>query len=102
MADWFLGQYLSNRTGDGPRDTPRDKIWAALRYVILIGAIIGGVLLVNEDPAGGSATALGGALLATALVNVVLVPAPERKDVLNAVWGVAGIALLAYGIPQLV
>jgi hypothetical protein len=101
MADWFLGQYLSNRTGDGPRDTTRDKLWVALRYLILVAFIIGGVLLVNQDPAGGFATALGGALLASAIVNVLLVPASERKDALNAIWAVAGIALLAYGISQL-
>jgi hypothetical protein len=101
MSQTFLGQYLSNRTGEGPRDTTRDKIWVALRYLILVATIIGGVLLVNEDPAGGSATALGGALLATAIVNVLLVPAPERKDALNAIWAVVGIALLAYGITQL-
>jgi hypothetical protein len=34
-------------------------------------------------------------------VNVALVPAPDRKDALNAIWAVLGIALLVYGIPQL-
>ena len=101
MTDWFLGQYLSNRTGDGPRDTTRDKVWAVLRVIILFGAIYVGVALVNEDPGGGFAAALGGALLASAIVNVALIPRAERKDALNAIWAVLGIALLLYGIPQL-
>jgi hypothetical protein len=101
MADWFLGQYLSNRTGDSPRDTTRDKVWAALRYLIMVGFLVVIVVFVDEKPVGAFTTALGGALLASAIVNVLLVPAPERKDALNAIWAVAGIALLAYGITQL-
>jgi drug/metabolite transporter superfamily protein YnfA len=101
MADWFLGQYLSNRTGNEPRDSTRDKIWAALRYLIMVGFLVVIVVFVDQEPVGAFATALGGALLASAIVNVALVPAPERKDTLNAIWAVLGIALLAYGIPQL-
>jgi hypothetical protein len=100
MADWFLGQYLSNRTGDSTGDTTRDKIWAALRYLILVGFLVTIVVFVDQDPVGAFTVALGGALLAAAVVNVLLIPTSERKDALNALWAVAGIALLAIGITQ--
>ena len=98
MDQYFLGQYLSNRTSTGPRDSTNDKIWLALRYLILIGFLIAVVTLADRDPAGAFLSALGGALLASALVNVGWVPKAERRDELNAIWAVAGIAALVAGL----
>ena len=98
MDQYFLGQYLSNRTSTGPRDSTNDKIWLALRYLILVGFFIALITLVDRDPAGAFLAALGGALLASALVNVAWVPKAERRDELNAIWAVAGIAGLVAGL----
>ena len=102
MGQYFLGQYLSNRTAGAPRDTTRDKIWAALRYLIILGFVIAVVTLLDgTSPGGGFMAALGGALLASALVNFALVPREERKDGLNVLWAVAGLILLALGVAAL-
>ena len=101
MDQSFLGQYLSNRTSAGPRETTRDKVWLALRYLILLGFFVALVILVDQDPSGGFLAALGGALLASAIVNVALVPGSERNDALNGIWAVAGIGLLVAGVALL-
>lgn len=98
MPTSFLGQYLSNRRPDTQPDSTNDKVWVALRYLILVGFFIGIVSLVDRDPGGGFLVSLGGALLASALVNVLLLPKPQRRDELNALWAVAGIAGLVSGL----
>ena len=98
MADTFLGQYLSNRTRTAPIDPTKEKIWMALRYLVMVGFLVTFLIFVDTDPSAAFLIALGGALLASALVNVVLLPSGERRDGLNAIWVALGIAGLAGGI----
>ena len=98
IADTFLGQYLSNRTRTAPIDPTREKVWLALRYLIMIGFLVTFLILVDTDPSAAFLIALGGALLASALVNVALLPTGERRDGLNAIWAALGLAGLVGGI----
>ena len=98
MPTSFLGQYLSDRRPDVQPDSTKDKAWMVLRYLILLGFFIGIVTQVDRNPGGGFLVSLGGALLASAVVNVLLLPKPQRRDGLNAIWAVGGITALVAGL----
>lgn len=96
---YFLGQSLSQRSADqGSPDPLRIRFWAALRYLTLVVAVLVAALGFERSAGGAALLGVGLALALSGLLNVLLLPADERKaNIDNALLGV-GALVAAIGI----
>lgn len=94
----FLGQHLSERWFDkGSPDPLRRRVWLAVRYVALVASVIVAGVLFDRSPGGALLVGLGGALAASGLIDLLILPPDERSPRTVALLIGAGAALLLLG-----
>lgn len=99
MTRYLLGQHLSERGLDrGSPDPVRVRIWAALRYLTMVAAVLVIVTLESDSFGGALLLGLGGGAAMSGLLNVVFLPRGETKPWINLTLIVGGATAAALGL----